>query len=176
MEGFEASILSSISATWRSLASQTHSSADPVVFGEGREKKTLPLERSLPFSSTIRLLQFSGKGVSIWCPLAASVRNRTLFRPRGKQNRRHTMFQKKTILSFLSLTLIYPLSYAPPPTTLDNLLFLSGASWGGDGQEWPRSREASRCELCVADNHPFMGLGLDGDKHAEMLGGWMTEC
>lgn len=38
------------------------------------------------------------------------------------------MFQKKTILSFLSLTLIYPLSYAPPPTTLDNLLFLSGAS------------------------------------------------
>ena len=53
------------------------------------------------------------------------------------------MFQKKTILSFLSLTLIYPLSYAPPATTLDNLLFLSG---GELRRRWTRVAQKERSE------------------------------
>lgn len=46
------------------------------------------------------------------------------------------MFQKKTILSFLSLTLIYPLSYAPPPHHLRQFVV---PLWGRVEEEMDKS-------------------------------------
>lgn len=102
--------------------------------------------------------------------VGGKCKNRTLFRAGGEQNRRHTMFSESHS-PFLPLAdLDLPFKLRPPPTTLDNLLFLSGGELRKEMDRVAQEREASRCELCLADNHPFVGLGLDGDKHAKMLG------